>query len=210
EAAKPQEPKVAMLSPPDRAGDGKPTADEIPRLLITELRRVGCFTGSIEGIWNDDAQRSLDRFNKSAGTRVETKLASLDALDLVRSKQGRVCPLVCDYGYQATGDTCTKIICKAGFELGEDNTCRKAAKKPVDAKSDARPRESAPAAGAPAGNSELSRCGATSCSGALRGCIRKAAVIGGNPDVCEARYNQCMQTGTFNGRFCHHSGLARN
>ena len=219
-AVKAQDQKLALLSPPDKPDDGRPAADQVPRLLLTELRRVGCFTGSIDGSWNDDARRSLDRFNKSAGTKLDTRLASLDALDLVRGKGARVCPLVCDYGYRADGDSCVKIVCQAGFELGEDNNCRKATKKPLQAKGDtkpgdAKPGEAPPAAAksapaAPSGSGELSRCGATSCSGALSGCLRKSDAIGGDPGKCQARYQYCLQTGTFDGRFCHHTGLARN
>ncbi len=213
--AKAQEQKLALLSPSGKLDDGKPAADQVPRLLLTELRRVGCFTGSIEDNWNNNAQRSLDLFNKSAGTKLDTRLASLDALDLVRGRSGRVCPLVCDYGYRANGDSCVKIVCQTGYELGEDNSCRKATKKPVEVKGDAKPGEAPPATAksapaAPAGSGELSRCGATSCSGALSGCLHKADAIGGDPGKCQARYQYCMKTGTFDGRFCHHTGLARN
>ena len=207
--------QLAMLNPPDKPDDGKPTADQVPRLLLTELRRVGCFKGSIDGSWTDDARRSLELFNKSAGTRLDTRLASLDALDLLRGKTGRVCPLICDHGYHADGDSCVRIVCKAGYELGEDNTCRKATSKKLEVNHDTRPEQQKAVVTRTPGTgdrsmSELTRCGATSCSGALRGCIRKLDLIGGNPEVCQAKYTACMQTGEFNARFCHHSGLARN
>jgi uncharacterized caspase-like protein len=207
--------QLAMLNPPDKPDDGKPTADQVPRLLLTELRRVGCFKGSIDGSWNEDAQHSLDLFNKSAGARLDTRLASLDALDLLRSKSGRVCPLVCDYGYHPEGDACVKIVCKTGYELGEDNTCRKPTSKKLQVNRDRRPEQEKAAVTRPPGarergNSELNRCGATSCSGALRGCINKVGIMGGNPERCQAKYQLCMQTGEFNARYCQHSGLARN
>jgi hypothetical protein len=40
--------------------------------------------------------------------------------------------------------------------------------------------------------------------------MRKVGIVGGNPEFCQAKYQQCMQTGEFNARYCHHSGLARN
>ena len=59
----------------------------------------------------------------------------------VKSKTGRVCPLVCDHGFKADGDRCTKITCRAGYEVGDDNTCEKIeVKKPV-AKRDGPKRE---------------------------------------------------------------------
>jgi hypothetical protein len=122
--------RLAALSPPEQAGEmatrsDKPAASEIPRLLQAELRRVGCNTGSIDGNWNAAAQRSLGLFNKHAKTRLDVKVASLDALDAVRSKRARVCPLVCEHGFKANGDKCVEIVCKAGFQVGDDDVCER-------------------------------------------------------------------------------------
>jgi uncharacterized caspase-like protein len=122
--------QLAALSPPEQAGEmatrsDKPAANEIPRLLQAELRRVGCNTGSVDGNWNPTAQRSLGLFNKHARTRLDVKVASLDALDAVRSKRARVCPLVCEHGFKADGDKCVEIVCKAGFQVGDDDVCER-------------------------------------------------------------------------------------
>ncbi len=111
---------VAALQPTEPT----PSAD-IPRLLQTELRRVGCNTGSVDGNWNASAQRALDLFNKNAGMKLDVKTASTDALDAVKGKTGRICPLVCDRGYKAEGDSCVRITCQTGYKLGNDNTCEK-------------------------------------------------------------------------------------
>jgi uncharacterized caspase-like protein len=134
--------QLAALAPPDHAGgatpkSGQPTVADIPRLLQIELRRVGCNTGTIDGNWNAAAQRSLGLFNKSAGTKFDVKVASLDALDAVRSKPTRICPLICEHGYKADGDNCSKITCKAGFEVGDDNSCEKIEPKRPAGKQDA-------------------------------------------------------------------------
>jgi uncharacterized caspase-like protein len=120
--------QLAGLTPPEQAGQPAPqenSAADLPRLLRTELRRVGCNTGAVDGNWDAAAQRSLALFNKNAGTTLDVKIASLDALDTVRSKPARICPLVCDHGFRADGNTCTKIICRAGYELGDDNSCER-------------------------------------------------------------------------------------
>jgi hypothetical protein len=62
------------------------------------------------------------------------KLASLDALDLIKSKTGRICPLICEHGYKADGDRCTKVTCRTGYEVGDDNTCEKIEVKKLPAK----------------------------------------------------------------------------
>jgi uncharacterized caspase-like protein len=116
--------RVAALPP---AGSAALSQQDIARGLQTELRRVGCFSGSVDGEWKTPSQRALDQFNKFAGVKLDVKLAGVDALDAVKAKTGRVCPLVCDHGSRADGDRCAKIVCKAGYEVGDLNTCEKIA-----------------------------------------------------------------------------------
>jgi len=121
------EQKIAALTPDQSAPktDAPVVVADIPRALQLELRRVGCNTGAADGNWNAAAQKSLDLFNKNAGTRLDVKVASADALDVVKSKTSRICPLICERGYKADGEKCSRIVCKAGFEVGGDNTCEK-------------------------------------------------------------------------------------
>ena len=122
--------KVATLTPP--AGKSDQQTVDLPRSLQSELRRVGCHTGSIDSNWNAASQRSLDLFNKHTGMKLDVKVASVDALDAVKSKPTRICPLICEHGFKADGDLCTKITCRAGYEVGDDNTCEKIeVKKPT-------------------------------------------------------------------------------
>ena len=62
--------------------------------------------------------------------------ANIDALDAVKGKAARVCPLICEYGFKADGDRCSKITCRAGYEVGDDNTCEKIEAKKPSAKRD--------------------------------------------------------------------------
>jgi uncharacterized caspase-like protein len=80
--------RVAAL--PD--GAGGITQRDLNRSLQIELRRVGCQPGPASDEWTAASRRSLGLFNKHAGLRLETKLASRDALDAVKSRQARVCP----------------------------------------------------------------------------------------------------------------------
>lgn len=120
---------------------------DLSKSVQTELGRVGCFSGQADGNWNATSQRSLSLFNRYAGTKLDVKVASTDALDAVKAKPSRVCPLVCDRGFKADGEKCTKIVCGDGYVLNDDNECeRKRATKPATAKRDdgderpARPR----------------------------------------------------------------------
>jgi uncharacterized caspase-like protein len=130
---KAKEEKIAALTPPADKSDQAPAVD-LPRSLQTELRRVGCNTGAVDGNWNAAAQKALDLFNKHAGMKLDVKTASVDALDAVKAKANRVCPLICEYGFRADGDRCTKIACRAGYELGDNNTCEKIEVKKPSAK----------------------------------------------------------------------------
>ena len=122
---------VAALTPPDQANQVAPKVATsvaeagIPRLLQAELKRVGCITSSVDDSWTNTAQKALALFNQNANTKLDVKLASLDALDAVKSKTARVCPLICEHGYKANGDRCTRITCREGYEVGDDNSCKK-------------------------------------------------------------------------------------
>jgi hypothetical protein len=130
--------KVAAATPapvqaPNLAAQGSAASQaDLTKSVQTELRRVGCLAGAADGDWNSASQRSLTLFNRYARTKFDTKLASSDALDAIKLKTSRVCPLVCEHGFQADGDRCSKISCAEGSFLNEDNECEKRApKKPV-------------------------------------------------------------------------------
>jgi uncharacterized caspase-like protein len=128
-----QEAKVAALTapanqpPPPAAPVAVPVMDpaDIARLLQAHLKRVGCDPGVADGSWNDRSQKALDGFNKNAGTKFDVKVASLDALDAVRTRTERVCPLICGKGQKVAGDRCVQISCESGFALDSGGTCRK-------------------------------------------------------------------------------------
>ena len=52
-------------------------------------------------------------------------MASIDALDAVKEKSGRVCPLECERGTRASGDACVKISCDDGYVPGSSGSCEK-------------------------------------------------------------------------------------
>ncbi len=185
---------------------GAPQAD-ITKAVQGELRRVGCLSASTDGQWNAASQRSMALFNRHAGTKLDVKLASLDALDAIKLKSSRVCPLVCEHGFKADGNGCSKITCAAGSFLNDDNECEKRRNKPV-AKRDSDDRRERPvrerppsrpeaglsnpraSAGAAAGGSGQIVCDGRGCMPVKRGCriqYRGASPMdasGGNVEVC--------------------------
>jgi uncharacterized caspase-like protein len=145
---------------------GSPPA-EIAKSVQSELRRVGCLTASADGEWNAASQRSMALFNRHAGTKFDVKLASLDALDAIKLKSSRVCPLVCEHGFKADGDRCSKITCAEGSFLNDDNECeRRRAKKPVASRdTDDRPERAPVRIRPPKIDAGISRPQASSGSG---------------------------------------------
>jgi len=124
EAAKPAAPAVAAVAPSETRPERQIPPD-LPLQLQSELKRVGCKTGDVGNDWNASARKALSLFNDNAGTRFDAKVASLDALDAVRGKQGRVCPLDCDRGFRASGDRCVRVACDDGFVLNANGSCVK-------------------------------------------------------------------------------------
>ncbi|MFZ5731781.1 MAG: caspase family protein [Pseudomonadota bacterium] len=146
--------------------------ESISRQLQTELRRVGCHTTAIGDEWGPAARRSLAQFNKRARTKLDLKAASIDSLEAVKNKTARVCPLTCSHGFRAEGEACVAIVCKAGFEVGDGNTCERVRPK-REAKSK-RERASPPADAAPgraaAAPSGQIFCTTSGCRPVAKGC----------------------------------------
>ena len=149
-AAKDEADKLASLTPDQTAP--KPLASppidqaDINRLLQAHLKRVGCNAGNVDGTWDDSSRKALDLFNKSARTEFDIKVASLDALDMVRSKTERVCLLVCAKGQKEDGGRCVQISCGTGYFLNSGGACEKRpepAPKPKTADRDAESRRPA-------------------------------------------------------------------
>jgi uncharacterized caspase-like protein len=171
---KAKEEKLAALTPPAGKSDEVKGTD-LPRSLQSELRRVGCNTGSVDGNWNAASQRSLDLFSKHAGLKLDVKIASVDALDAVKSKSSRICPLICGRGFRANGERCAKISCGAGSFVNDDNECEKkrvAPRRPEAKQVNVRPSQeptSPPTAPRPA----------PTTAERLVGCNHQAAIMSG-------------------------------
>ncbi|WP_316184581.1 MULTISPECIES: caspase family protein [unclassified Bradyrhizobium] len=141
-ASEPAKPAMVAALPPPA---DKVAPPDLARELAGELRRVGCSTADSDGTWDLNARRALERFNKQAGTRFDTKLASLDALDAVKAKTARVCPVLCPKGQRADGDACVAIACPAGQARDGDGDCVRRKDEPVAKKPDEALRRDEPA-----------------------------------------------------------------
>jgi hypothetical protein len=174
EKAASEKKQLAAVSPTDKP---EQPAVDLPRALQAELRRVGCNTGTVDGNWNAATQKALDLFNKHAGMKLDVKTASVDALDAVKGKTGRICPLICEFGYKADSDRCVKITCGKGYELNDNGTCEKIeVKKPTAKREEPKPQrqqsERAKPEAAPAKPQASGQviCGQGGCRPVQKGC----------------------------------------
>src|SRR5262249_11982253 len=117
-----------------------PSQPDLTKSVQSELRRVGCLKADADGDWNAASKRSLSQFNRYAKTDLDSKVASTDALEAIKQKQSRVCPLTCEHGYKAERDHCTRIVCGEGSLLNDDNACEKRRGKTPVAKRDEQDR----------------------------------------------------------------------
>jgi uncharacterized caspase-like protein len=178
-----------------------PQADLI-KSVQTELRRVGCLGGEASGEWNVGSQRSMALFNRHAGTKFDVKLASIDALDAIKLKPSRVCPLICELGFKADGERCSRIVCAEGSFLNDDNECvKRRAKMPTasrepdqrrDRAARERPRPETSPARAQASGQIV--CDSVGCRPVARGCHLEFRTTaqggpyeggGGNVQICK-------------------------
>ncbi|MGB8400779.1 caspase family protein [Bradyrhizobium sp.] len=187
--------------------DPGPPPSDITKSVQAELRRVGCLTGAADGDWNASSQRSLTLFNRYAGTRLDAKVASVDTLDAVKLKSSRVCPLVCERGYKADGDRCSKIACAEGSFLNDDKECEKRREKKPVARRDSDERSTRadrPVRERPRPEATISRpkaatgsgqivCDSVGCRPVARGCHLEYRTLaqggpreggGGNVQIC--------------------------
>jgi hypothetical protein len=83
---------------PAEAEDANP---ELSAKLQKELHRIGCYSGPLDGKWNDASDQALAKFAEIRGSRTRS-LASLEpnqaSLDAVSAEKSRVCPLTCGPG----------------------------------------------------------------------------------------------------------------
>ena len=85
------------------------TERELARAMQTELNRLGCSVGGVDGVWGKRSRNALKLYAKE--TKIE--LASLDpsptTLDGLKQSTGRICPLTCSRNQELKNGKCVAI-----------------------------------------------------------------------------------------------------
>ncbi|MGE0611916.1 MAG: caspase family protein, partial [Hyphomicrobiales bacterium] len=83
--------KVAAL--PAELPAAAPVTDpaQLATTLQTELRRVGCYTGAVDGIWGPGSISAVQRFNLGALASIDTATPSQKSIEAVAAQKRTVC-----------------------------------------------------------------------------------------------------------------------
>lgn len=82
---------------------------ELGRSLQIELKRVGCYQGTVNGEFGDATREALRSFAKYSTSNLRYEDLSVDTIKAVRSFDKRVCPLSCQAGERAEGNSCIRV-----------------------------------------------------------------------------------------------------
>jgi uncharacterized caspase-like protein len=200
--AEDKKPQLTAVVPAEKQEN---LAADLPRALQSELRRVGCNASAVDGNWTIASQKALGLFNKHAGMKLDVNAPTAHALDAVKGKSARVCPLICEAGYRSSGDKCVKITCRSGYELNDDGTCDKMVVKRPVAKQDgptARPERSPQ--GKTGGELVKQFSNSPTCSNVRASCDR--GIVNSH---CARSYAECMRTGRWTSNYSNFEGLAK-
>jgi peptidoglycan hydrolase-like protein with peptidoglycan-binding domain len=63
--------------------------------LQSELQRVGCYAGNIDGVWTPSSQKAMKAFTERVNARLPVDEPDYVLLALVRGRQGKVCMTAC-------------------------------------------------------------------------------------------------------------------
>src|SRR5262245_36781173 len=69
------------------------TRQELAQDILVELKRIGCYFGSINGNWGARSQLALERFNRHAALELPLDAPQQVSLDALRGWKGPHCPV---------------------------------------------------------------------------------------------------------------------
>lgn len=85
---------VAMIAPPPAAPAADPLSPPVIRMVQHQLRRLGHYRGSADGVWGPGTQRALERFQQANGLQSTGQMnpATAQALGLDPNNLSRPVP----------------------------------------------------------------------------------------------------------------------
>jgi len=82
---------------------------QVPQDMQRELKRVGCFSGKVDGSWGAQSRKAVERFNEAAKLELQAETPSSQDVPKVKNFPGLVCEQVASQGTptrqrESTGD----------------------------------------------------------------------------------------------------------
>jgi hypothetical protein len=87
-------PGAEALATAKRTDDTAAEQAKLVHALQTELKRVGCDPGEVDGVWGDKAKAALGEFGRLAKVTLLSDAPSAEVLQAVLGEKGRICPAV--------------------------------------------------------------------------------------------------------------------
>jgi hypothetical protein len=91
--------RVAVAEP-------KPDRGALTRSLQTELKRVGCYSGAVDGDWGEKTSAGLAKFARASKVPVNSDEPTTAALEALTGRDGRICTLECGQGTAESNGKC--------------------------------------------------------------------------------------------------------
>jgi peptidoglycan hydrolase-like protein with peptidoglycan-binding domain len=82
--------------------------DELVRRLQTELKRVGCYFGEVDGTWGASSRGAVEAFVRTTGLTLKSAEPSAEVVNAVASQLVRICPLKCAPSEIEQGGKCVE------------------------------------------------------------------------------------------------------
>jgi uncharacterized caspase-like protein len=95
--------------PLGRTSTAENSSGDVARLAQLELIRLGCGEVEADGRWGSASRSAIRLFNKHGKAKLAADEPTNITLAALRRHEGRVCPLQCDRGYRARGNTCVAV-----------------------------------------------------------------------------------------------------
>ena len=98
--------------------------DAIERQLQKELRRVGCYSGELNGVWTTSTRRAMQAFTDRVNAVLPIDQPDGILLALVQGHPGKVCGAPCPVGQGLSRDIAVRPKCHLGDDWKNED-CRR-------------------------------------------------------------------------------------
>jgi len=82
------------------------TQRQLARQIQSELTRVGCYTGRLDGSWGDQSRAAMTAFIARVNASLPTREPDVILLSLIKGQTGEVCGVACRPGDVAAAGRC--------------------------------------------------------------------------------------------------------